>query len=152
MDISPAGLEMIREREGVVLHWYRDSRGIYTCCCGHTAAAGPPKLVPGKTFTIAEAEEILHRDLAPIIAELNAIGVIKYQCEFDALCSLIFNIGLGAFEGSTVRRMLLANNRNAAGRAILMWNEPPEILARREGEFTQFMYGEYVARIEEKVA
>lgn len=146
MDVSPAGLAVIREREGCRLEAYRDSRGIWTIGVGHVPGH------PGQTVTQAEADNLLHQDLAPIIKELNDIGVIKFQCEFDALCSLIFNIGLGAFRGSTVRRMLVAKNIYAAGRAILMWNEPPEIRARREGEYVQFVHDEYVARIEEKTA
>lgn len=152
MDISAAGLNVLTEREGCVLRAYKDSRGILTIGVGHTAAAGLPHPVEGMAITEGEAEQILHRDLAPIIAALNALGVEMAQCEFDALASLTFNIGLPAFERSTVRRMLVAGNFNAAGRAILMWNEPPEIRARREGEYVQFTHGEYVARVEEKVA
>lgn len=146
MDISPAGLDVIREREGCRLTAYKDSRGIWTIGVGHTPAR------PGQTITQTEADTLLHEDLAPIVKELNDIGIVKYQCELDALGSLIFNIGLGAFRGSTVRRMLVARNMHAAGRAILMWNEPPEIRPRREAEFVEFTYGEYVARIEERVA
>lgn len=152
MDISANGLVVIREREGCVLHWYRDSRGIWTCCVGHTSAAGPPIPAAGVIFTEAEADQILHRDLAPIIAALNQLGVALTQYQVDALCSLIFNIGLGNWNSSTVRRMLLAKNIAAAGRAILMWNKPSAIMARREGEYVQFVHAEYVAQIAEKAA
>ena len=45
--------------EGTILHWYRDATGTWTCCTGHTAAAGPPVYVAGKTFTAAEADRLL---------------------------------------------------------------------------------------------
>lgn len=149
MDISEAGLNLIREREGCELHAYKDSRGIWTIGVGHTSAAGPPFPVGGMSVGLDEADQILHRDLSPIIDALNKLGVSLSQYQFDALCSLILNIGLGAFSYSTVRRMLIAGNVQAAGRAILMWNFPPEIMARREGEYVQFSHDEYVARISE---
>ena len=149
MDISDKGLACLEEREGCILHAYPDSRGIWTIGVGHTAAAGPPVPVPGMSITQAEADQIFHRDLAPIIAALNTYAPGLTQNQFDALVSLMFNIGTSAFRGSTVLRMLRDGNTNAAARAILMWNRPPEIMARRNGEYVQFLHGEYVARIAE---
>ena len=149
MNTSPQGRADITQREGV-RHWsYRDIRGIWTIGVGHTAAAGLPIPVPGLSISQAEADQIFHRDLAPIIAALNTYAPGLTQNQFDALVSLAFNIGTSAFRGSTVLRMLRAGNVNAAGRAILMWNRPPEIMARRNGEYVQFLHGEYVARIAE---
>ena len=147
MDISEKGLEILQEREGTILHAYQDSRGIWTIGTGHTAFAGAPYPVPGMTITPADAEQILHRDLAPCIETLNLCGQMT-QYQFDAGVSLIFNIGAPSFRGSTFRRMLIAKNFNAAARSILLWNEPPSIRSRREGEYVQFLHGEYVARIE----
>jgi lysozyme len=147
MDISQQGLAVLEEREGCILHAYPDVKGIWTIGVGHTAAAGSPIPVPGLSISQAEADGIFHKDLSPCIDALNACGEMS-QCEFDAGVSLIFNIGVPAFRGSTFRRMLLAKNWNAAGRSILMWNEPPQIRSRREGEYVQYMHGEYVARIE----
>lgn len=149
MDISQQGLAVLEEREGCELHAYKDSRGIFTIGVGHTAAAGPPIPAPGLSITQAEANQIFHQDLEPCIAAVNAVSPVPLlQPRFDALVSLVFNIGVPAFRGSTVRRMLVAGNYNAAGRAILMWNLPPSIVSRREGEYNQYMHGEYVARIE----
>ncbi len=146
MDISEKGLQVLEEREGCMLHAYPDVKGIWTIGVGHTAGAGPPIPVPGMYISQADADQIFHRDLEPCILAVNACGALA-QCEFDAIVSLVFNIGVPAFRGSTVRRMLAEKNFHAAGRAILMWNLPPSIVPRREGEYVQYTSGEYVARI-----
>ncbi|EJX2352171.1 glycoside hydrolase family protein, partial [Salmonella enterica] len=56
--------------------------------------------------------------------------------QYDALCSLIFNIGASAFTGSSVRRYLNAGNYTAAADAFLKWpraGSNPTILAPRRG-------------------
>ncbi|ECD2012167.1 lysozyme, partial [Salmonella enterica subsp. enterica serovar Give] len=58
------------------------------------------------------------------------------QNQYDALCSLIFNIGASAFTGSSVRRYLNAGNYTAAADAFLKWSRAgsnPTILAPRRG-------------------
>ena len=43
------------------------------------------------------------------------------QNEFDALCSLVFNIGSDAYLDSTVRRKIKQGDKMAAARAFKMW-------------------------------
>ena len=45
------------------------------------------------------------------------------QNEFDALVSLVFNIGAGGFKGSSVLRNLNAGNRRGAADSMLAWNK-----------------------------
>lgn len=60
------------------------------------------------------------------------------QHQFDALVSLCFNIGPGAFAGSTVAKRLKAGDIAGVAEAILMWNKPAAIISRRQGEYDQF--------------
>ena len=139
MDISGLGLAILEQREGVRLEAYRDSRGIWTIGVGHTAMAGKPYPVPGMTITQQQASDIFHSDLQPGIAAINNAGLKLTQCQFDALCSLGFNIGWGSLTHSTVMRELAAGNVQAAADAFLMWDHPPELLGRRKEEREQFL-------------
>lgn len=63
MQTSTRGVAFIAAHEGVVTRAYRDVGGVMTIGVGHTAAAGPPKPVPGMTISRDEAFAILARDL-----------------------------------------------------------------------------------------
>ncbi|HEV2544096.1 MAG TPA: lysozyme [Methylobacterium sp.] len=140
MDLSAVGRTVLIAREGRRLEAYRDSVGIWTIGVGHTAAAGPPVPRAGLRIGAAEADTIFARDVAAFVrAVAEAIPEPLPQHAFDALVSLCFNIGPAAFRRSTVLRRLRAGDRAGASEAILMWNRPAAIIARRQGEFDQFL-------------
>ncbi len=96
-------------------------------------------------ITAAECDAILSRDLAKFEDAVNAalrtpIGQNKLsQNAFDACVSLAFNIGAPGFTGSTVVRDVNDDDMQAAADAFLMWEQPPELRGRREGERAQFL-------------
>lgn len=145
MKTSPAGRAAITRREGNKLKAYKDSVGIWTIGCGHTSAAGLPKVVGGMVITAAESDEILSRDLAKFeMAVNNAVKVPLSQNQFDALISLCFNIGGGAFSGSTLIRKLNHSDYPGAADAFLSWNhaggkEVAGLTIRRQDERKQFL-------------
>jgi lysozyme len=149
MQTSAAGRVAISRREGNVLKSYLDSVGVLTIGVGHTSAAGPPKVTKGLTITAAESDAILARDLAGVEASVSAmVKVPLNQNEFDALVSLVFNIGAGGFKGSSVLRNLNAGNRAGAADAMLAWNKGtvkgkkvalPGLTNRRQEERMQFL-------------
>ena len=148
LKLSDEGRDVLADREGMRLTAYKDSRGVWTIGLGHTSAAGAPTVKPGLTITEDEAWEIFRRDVQTFRTQLRgAIKVPVEQHQFDALASFIYNIGAGGFKGSTVLKRLNAGDYAGAGEAMLMWNKPPEIMARRRGEHAQFTKGDYVARI-----
>jgi lysozyme len=151
LKLSDKGRDVLAEREGMRLTAYLDKIAkppVWTIGLGHTSAAGPPKVTPGLSITEDEAWEIFRRDVQTFRTQLRgAIRVPVEQHQFDALASFIFNIGAGGFKGSTVLKRLNAGDYAGAGEAMLMWNKPPEIMARRRGEHAQFTKGDYVARI-----
>jgi lysozyme len=143
MQISKEGLELLKEREGVRNHAYQDSKGIWTIGVGHTG----PEVKEGLVWTDAEVDEALEKDVGWAEKAINdQVSTPLTQSQFDALVSLVFNIGVGAFRRSTVLRWLKVGNFEGAAQAILMWNKPREILPRRRGEYQQFKYGRYFAR------
>lgn len=143
MQTSARGRALIAQREGVRLKAYTDSVGVWTIGVGHTSSAGPPHVSPGMTITAAEVQDILASDLAKFEATINAaIKAALADHEFDALSSLAFNIGQGAFSGSTVAHKLNAGDRHGAADAFLMWKNSggkPILLKRRQSERLQFL-------------
>lgn len=139
MKTSKDGRDKLMSREGLRLTAYLDSKGIWTIGVGHTAAAGEPIPRKGLKITQEQCSEIFARDLLRYEEQVLASAKVPLsQGEFDALVSLCFNIGTTAFANSTVVKRLNAGDRKGAASAILMWNQPPEILGRRKTEYRQF--------------
>jgi len=145
MKTTGKGRKLIQQREGVKLAAYRDSVGILTIGVGHTSAAGPPTVTPTLKITAAQADEILSRDLAKFEAAVDkAVTVPMADHEFDALVSLAFNIGGGAFSGSTLVRRLNSGDKAGAAAAFLSWTRAQGkvlqgLVNRRNSERQQFL-------------
>lgn len=146
MKTSAKGRALIQQREGVRLKAYLDSVGIWTIGVGHTSAAGPPTVKPGMTITQAECDEILSRDLIQFeqAVSAGAGSTPLADHEFDACVSLAFNIGAGAFRGSTVARRLRIGDKDGAAEAFLMWARAGKnatlLMPRRKAERLQFLH------------
>ncbi|MCJ8053914.1 lysozyme [Shinella curvata] len=142
---SPSGRKALTQREGNVLTAYQDSIGIWTIGVGHTSAAGLPSVAKGLKITAAESDEILSRDLKTFEAGVRAaVKVPLNQNEFDALVSLAFNIGVGAFSKSTLVKKLNAGDRAGAADQFLVWNKAggktlKGLTTRRQAERKQFL-------------
>jgi lysozyme len=145
MKIGKAGLDLIREFEGLELKAYKDAVGIWTVGFGHTAAAGPPKPVAGLVITEQEAVDILTRDLGKYEAGVSrALKRTPSQNQFDAMVSLCYNIGEGAFAGSSVVRYFNAGDFEMAAGRFLLWNKAKGkvlkgLTRRREAERKLFL-------------
>ncbi|CAA2137808.1 MULTISPECIES: lysozyme [Methylobacterium] len=139
MDLSAIGHAVLVAREGRRLEAYRDSVSIWTIGIGHTSAAGPPVVTPGLRLTAAECDALFARDVGRFVRTVATVVPNDLPDHaFDALVSLCFNIGEGAFRRSTVVRRLNAGDRAGAAEAILMWNRPASLIPRRRAEYDQF--------------
>ena len=122
MKISQKGIDFIKSHEALRLKAYQDSKGVWTIGWGHTKG-----VKPGDVITRAQAEQFIRDDFAWVERTLNADLVIGRdnplvtQNEFDALCSLVFNIGSQAYLDSTVRRKIKQGDKMAAARAFKLW-------------------------------
>jgi lysozyme len=146
--MTEQGRKLLMDREGCRLKAYKDSVGVWTIGVGHTSAAGPQKVRSGDQITQAQAEIIFADDVAEFedgVTTLLAGAPIEPH-QFDAYVSLAFNIGLGAFAVSTTLRKFLDGAHAHAAEAILLWNKPAEVKARRRGEHQQFLNLQHVAR------
>ena len=117
---SVSNIGIIKEFEGLSLTAYKDVVGIWTIGYGHTKTA-----LEGMRITAAGAELLLRSDLEWVEGVLNnSVKVPLNQDEYDALASLVYNIGGPAFKRSTILRML--NNgadRVDVANEFLRWNK-----------------------------
>lgn len=104
MKASVDAYELIRQFEGLRLEAYLCPAGIWTIGYGHTSGVSPNSFI-----TIQEADEYLHRDVAAIEMQLNKLNLSLRQCQWDAIVSFVFNIGIGNFKASTLLAKIRIN-------------------------------------------
>jgi lysozyme len=140
MKTSQKGLALIKEFEGFRSAAYRCPAGVLTIGYGHTSAAGDPQVTPNLVITKAVAEQILARDLLKYERAVeSAVKVPLNQGQFDALVSLCYNIGPGAFAKSTLVRRLNAGRYQDVPAQLMRWSrangqEMAGLVRRRRAE------------------
>lgn len=126
--IIPAGIQFIKDHEGLRLTAYYCPAGVLTIGWGHTGA----DVKPGLKISRARAEQLLAQDLATF--GTGVAGKLRREAndnEFAAMVSLAFNIGAPAFAGSTVLKRFNAGDRDGAAAAFLMWKKMRDPATRR---------------------
>jgi lysozyme len=124
VNVSKAGIALIKHFEGVRNRAYRDCIGLWTIGVGHLIGDG--KSLPdswNRTFSEEEIDALLRTDLRRF-----ELGILKMlpnvplrQCEFDCLVSFAFNVGLGTFQRSTLRQALLRGDKKAAMESLVKY-------------------------------
>jgi len=142
MTISKAGIFFIKQQESCRLNAYQDIGGVWTIGWGHVG-----NVRPNDTITQEQADALFLQDVQPVVTALNQWLTwpnVK-QCEFDAFCSLAYNIGIGALKGSTVlKRYNFQGPGSDTSEAILWWDKvngvtSQELLNRRKAEQSMFL-------------
>lgn len=109
------------ERE--VLTGYLDPVGIPTIGIGHVILPGEPYKV-GQAISREESRKLFKKDTGWAVDAVNRLVTRPInQNQFDALVSLVFNIGERAFSRSTVLRETNRGNFTAAAKAFALWNK-----------------------------
>ena len=143
LSYGKAGLSLTEQCEGCVLTAYQDQVGVWTIGYGHTG----PDVQPGLTITEQQAEDLLTGDVGSAASCVNRVVEIELQQdEFDALTDFVFNLGAGAFEGSTLLRELNAGDFAAAAAQFDLWDHAggavvAGLLRRRQLESSLFEEG-----------
>jgi lysozyme len=143
--VSKKGLEFIAKEEGLVLKPYKCSAGVPTIGIGSTYYEDGSKVkMTDKPITKERAyilfENVLkHYEMCVYAHTRDDIN----QNQFDALVSLCFNIGTGAFNKSTLVKKVNANpNDPTIGAAFEMWKNAggkPILLNRRKREYQLYL-------------
>jgi lysozyme len=135
--MDQAGLDFLAKEEGLRLKPYLDSVGIPTIGIGSTryedgrrVTMKDPAITRERAFELFR-NTLKHYETAVWSVTRDDIN----QSQFNALTSLCYNIGEGAFRRSTLLRRLNAGaSRSLISQAWLMWIKPKELLGRRKRE------------------
>ena len=137
---SERGLALIKKYEGLRTNAYLCPANVWTIGYGHTKG-----VKQGMMISHQDAEKLLKEDLAYFeLAVYSAVKVPLTQNQFDALVSLAFNIGVGAFNQSTLLRWLNRKHYISAAEQFLRWTRGggkvlPGLVKRRKEEYELFM-------------
>ena len=120
MKIGKHGIDIIKEFEQCRLLAYKPTPDdVWTCGWGSTKG-----VTEGTTWTQEEADQHLLDDLAWVESCVNkAVTAQLTQNEYDALCSLCFNIGCTNFGKSTLVKLLNEGDYDAAAKEFGRWNK-----------------------------
>ncbi|OTG82309.1 lysozyme [Acinetobacter sp. ANC 4648] len=122
MSVSKAGIEMICGFEGKRSVAYDDGVGVWTIGFGTTIYPNGIRVKKGDSCTEAQAKAYTAHDLKKFEQAVNsAVTVPLNQNQFDALVSLTYNIGTGAFKDSTLLKKLNASDYQAAANQFDVW-------------------------------
>jgi len=124
VNVSKAGIALIKHHEGVRSRPYRCPANLWTVGVGHLIGDG--KSLPdswNRTFSQEEIDGILKSDLRRFELGVHKMlpNVPLRQCEFDAIISFCFNLGLGCFQRSTLRQALLRGDKKAAMESLVKY-------------------------------
>lgn len=148
--VNDAALALIRQWEGLRLTAYQDIAGVWTIGYGSTT-----NVRPGQRITEAEAVARLRNDLHEAESAVERLVEVELNdAQFGALVSFVFNVGQGAFGGSTLLRKLNAGDYASVPGELAKWNKakvdgvlrPVAGLSnRRAAEAGLWVRGDYVA-------
>lgn len=117
---SEMGFDLIRNFEGFSAVPYKDAHG-YSIGYGHFIK---PTEKFTRPITKTEADILLSNDVKSAESAINSsVKVPLSQIQFDALVSLVYNIGSGAFKNSTLLKHINAGNFNLAKNEFKRWDK-----------------------------
>ena len=89
-------IDMIKEFEGLVLHAYKDTGGVWTIGYGHTK-----NVQPGQVITKAQADAYFDQDFAVVCAAVDKDLKVKLNDnQYGAILCFIYNVGEGILKGT----------------------------------------------------
>lgn len=144
--VSPAGLDLIKMAVPFCAQRSGAPGSLQTIGYGHVLRPGDVDL---QLVTEEQATQLLREDLRCIEIYLNAAARVPLaQHEFDALVSLIFDVGILSYEHSFLRDAVNAGDRQEAARLLAAWATPDQANpVRRNAEATLFLRGKVVAGV-----
>ena len=122
ISVSNLGVDLICDFEGKRLAAYDDGVGVWTIGFGTTIYPNGIKVKKGDTCTLDQAKSYMAHDLKKFEQAVNgAVNIALNQNQFDALFSLAYNIGTGAFNKSTLVKKLNAGDISGAADQFDVW-------------------------------
>ena len=122
MSLSPEGINQICNFEGLKLSAYDDGNGVWTIGYGTTRYPNGKRVSEGDRCTLDQAKAYMQHDLKIFERAVNSsVKVSLKQNQFDALVSLTYNIGVGAFKNSTLLKKLNLGDYKEAANQFDVW-------------------------------
>jgi lysozyme len=143
--ISDVGIKLISSFEGTRLKAYDDGVGVWTIGTGTTIYPNGSKVKIGDVCTLEQAKSYFAHDLKRFEASVNnLVKVPLSQNQFDALVSLVYNIGSSNFTYSTLLKKLNAKDYAGAADQFPRWNKGggkvlKGLVCRRDAERALFL-------------
>jgi len=108
---SIEGLEFLKLRESCRLKAYKDQAGVWTIGYGTTRYYPMGKIIEGDIIDQNRADSLLMMECDGIGRKIEDLLNVKLkQCQYDALISFIYNVGMTAFKNSTLRILINQNS------------------------------------------
>ncbi len=126
-------LELIKKWEGFSAKPYLCPAGYWTIGYGTLCTKDHPPI------TEAEATALLTAHVARTVPRILALSGTLTGNKLDAVISWVYNLGLGAYKASTMRRKINEGDWEAAARECNRWvfaggRKLPGLVARRREE------------------
>lgn len=140
MKVNEKGKDLIKSLEGCKLKAYQCSAGKWTIGYGFTRG-----VKEGDTITQEEADKRFEDEVQNFANEVSLrLRVPVNENQFSAMVSLVYNIGVGAFEHSTLLRFVNRMFFEEAANEFPKWNKSggkplAGLTRRREAERALFL-------------
>ena len=122
MVVSAKGIDLICGFEGLRLTAYDDGVGVWTIGFGTIKYPNGVRVRRGDTCTLEQAKSYMKYDLIEFEHTVNSLVKAPLnQNQFDALVSLTYNIGSGAFKSSTLLKKLNLSDYKGAADQFDVW-------------------------------
>lgn len=130
--------KLIRKFEGLRLKPYRCPAGVPTIGYGHT---GPEVTMQSRPITPAFAEALMQEDAEKFVRAAGKLSPVLWlePMKHAAIADFCFNLGVGRYKASTLRRRVNAQDWEGAAEELQKWvwgggKKLPGLVARRKAE------------------
>jgi lysozyme len=137
-------VEEIKRHEGFREMAYPDpGTGSVPWTVGYGATG--PDIQENTIWTLEQAEEDLKARLKTLGERIDAVTyVLLNDNQKAAICSFVYNVGMGSYKGSTLLKLLNAGDYDGAAEQFKQWNKAagrvlPGLVTRREEESKLFL-------------
>lgn len=142
--ITRGGVRLVARFEGFRSCPYRDPVGVWTIGYGETLHVGPSTACISQRRARRQLRRRLERDFGNEVRRLVTVDLSQRQ--YEALTSFAYNVGIGAFQASTLLRVLNAGDRAQAANELLRWTRGGGVVLlglvrRRRAERRRFLRG-----------
>ena len=106
MQVGKNGIDLIKKFEGLRLESYKCPAGLWTIGYGNTMWENTIKVKENQVIDIQRAEKLLTYWVNKYADKIN---LKVNQNQFDALVSFAYNVGIGNFDSSTLKKKVIEN-------------------------------------------